>query len=172
MYLSINDVPEKIRPFYTTKDDGIVVELPRGETKTWSDVKRVIVKHRGQRDDLVESFVSMVNEGERWAYHDNYLSWLSSEPSPLELPSDIDSDEAAILTESYDMMAHQWEQSEPTYPTLVTWGQYKKLNCNELRQAAYAPDDKQLEMMNDDHRNGTRNWIGHQDAVKAQYPKP
>lgn len=139
------------KPVFT--DVECVVEKHRGEMKTWQDVDRVIKKHRGKRDDIIAMFVAMASNRDQWEFHDKYLAWITSRPQTLE-----------IHTEN--------ESQEPTYPQVVTWGSFKADNWETLRKAAYAPDDEQLEMMNDDMRNGTTTWLEHQDSVKNKYPRP
>lgn len=142
------------KPVFT--DVEYIVEKPRGEMKTWQDVDRVIKKHRGKRDDIIEMFVTMASNRDQWDFHDKYLSWLQSSAKMLNISPD----------------GEIQESDEPLPPDVVTWESFKADNWELLRKAAYAPDDEQLEMMNDDHRNGTKNWLEHQESVKRQYPKP
>lgn len=160
-------------------DVDYVVERPRGERKSWDDIWRVAKKHAGKRDDLLAQFVAMAANTDAWAFHDAWLAWFLSRPAePVESGEADNPDteiaehwQAGITPEMHDEAVAAWEAAEPTRPAIVTWESFKAANCKPLREVAYLPNDKQLEMMNDDLRNGTHHWLDHQDAVKAQYPE-
>ncbi|EMI4329308.1 hypothetical protein V6465_003476 [Vibrio cholerae] len=156
---------ERIQVF---EEVDVVCEINRSEIKGWDDVELVITKHKGERDDLIALFVDLASSAEQWQFHDEYLAWLNNKPSIQS----IDVDEGDSEQDALEKAIALWESYEPKPKPLMTWESYKAIHWERLRQAAYLPLEKQLELMNDDARLGTKTWFEHQDKVKSQYPKP
>lgn len=154
-------------------DVDYVVQVSVGEFKSLDDVWRVANLHRGKRDDLIRQFLAMVCNATQWRFHDEYIDWLVDEP-------DIDDnqyyqyDESETLKfsqELYDAAIQKWKDSEPVRPAKLDIEQWFFDNYYPLREAAYPPKEKQLEMQFDDQKHGTNTWFDSIEAVKLQYPQ-
>lgn len=53
-----------------------VVMTSRPQHVTWEKVNQVIDKHAGARNEVVESFIELAAQTERWAFHDLFLTYL------------------------------------------------------------------------------------------------
>lgn len=164
----------RLEPVYLPVDFVVPVSVP--EFKGWDDVWRIVQLHRGSRDDLIRQFLGMVCNAQQWAFHDQYLTWYQREPmqddEAFYVYENENIDDSMIYSQTLFNKAHQaWQAQEPVKPPKIDIQQWFYDHYAELREAAYPPKEKQLEMQFDDLKNGTNLWYASIEAVKAQYPK-
>ena len=163
---------------------GVVyVELiGKTETKSMADVHRVIKLHKGNRDDVIELFLSMVNTGIEWDFHDDYLLWFQLSKDLSTALAETKAEELADPTEE-DLKAHldkisNLEQqlgshleAEPKEIKIVTPEHWMLINYKELRMAAYPSKEEQMILQFNDMDEGTNTWQESIRTVNKQYPR-
>lgn len=159
-----------------------VVLISRGECKSEDDVMRVA---KGRKPIAVlDKFIEMFFCGERWAFHDKYISWMD-ECAAIDLkageveraknefghfvpddPSTHDVDEAWEGGKSPDDI-RATKKPAPIEAVLPTLEQYKRTNYRVLRRAYYQDWHHQMDMQFNDESL----WRDHVQNVKDMFPK-
>lgn len=155
------------------EDVVYVVEKPRTEIKSMSDVWALVRHAKGTNDPLIRDFINMVNTGESWSFHDNYIVWLTELEflKSLQVSDDPDTEDTDEARVHQDKIAYH-NTLKPSKPSEINPDVWLRSNYADLRLAAYPPKEKQLEMQFDDGENGTSTWTDYIRRIKAQYPKP
>lgn len=151
-----------------------VVKIPRTEGKSIDDVWFAARLHKGTRDDLLKSFLGMVNAETAETFHDDYLEWFMSEPKADD-PQFVSYDHDG--NPYYDSVLYQealsnWQSKVPADLVLIDVDQWFLDNAQELRKLAYPSREEQMEMQFNDMMNGTTTWQEAIMAVNLQYPLP
>jgi hypothetical protein len=130
------------------------------ESVSWDKVERVIEKHQGNRDSVVDVFIGLAIETDKWEFYDLYLEWLKDcEAVALyNATEQLDEEGVAIVFDARELPL------EPAF-TATELNQWKISNYDVLRKAAYGSVAKQLEMQVDGL------WEAHIADVKGKYAK-
>ena len=147
-------------------DVTYIVENPRYDLKSWSSVDAVITHSKGNNDSFIDYCIGKANESDSWVYHDEYITYLGTEPLAEDekyLETVIDSDPLEYV---YDFTADHaaWVLLAPvegSYPTVAQW---KIDNYTQLRRAAYGRWEEQLDKQFDN------TWNAHITAIRDNYP--
>lgn len=164
-----------------TTEVTYLVRVPVNDLKSWSEVDTLITKHKGKRDHLIEYAVQKAQENDLDQFHDNYLSWLNSEPAEAERMRDEDGTYASddpeteyaehyvdgITPEIQAELHADWQNKKPVRPNTVDFDTWKKNNYIKLRAAAYPSKEEQLDMQFHDYDG----WKTAIQEIKTRYPK-
>lgn len=151
-----------------------VVPCPVKESKSMDDVWQVAQLHRGKRDDLIRSFLEMVNNGTLQRFHHAYLRWYQDKPD-VKNPAFYETQgnpeaQPNFSQDLYDAAVMVWESQEPQRPELIAVDQWFIDNAPKLRNLAYPPIEEQMRMRFEDELNGTTTWRDAMQLVNTQYP--
>ncbi len=150
--------------FFTTDEEGNEVELPRPETKSWSDVIQCVNHWQGQPkgDPVIDRFIEMYLLGLQWDWYEmSYKPWLEACEKVQAWNAAREPDDEGKLPEPLP------EPAIPARPEADTVEQVRLSEANALRLAEYNDYQKQFAMLYD----SMEGWKAWQDQVKAHYSK-
>lgn len=174
-YIGIDDDGEEVeltRFEQTFHDVTYLVSNERGQTASVDEVMRVAEKHKGNRDDVLDTFIGFHLNGVQWAFYDDYMAWLGREPAQEDyIVYSEETTETVYDQDAFNVGHKAWQGEEPKKPTKQKLTTFKKHHYCKLRKFAYASSGEQNDMRFHDATEGTETWIEHVKSVKEQYPK-
>ncbi len=168
-------------------DENGDLKAPPVNPPSHCDVVRVIERHQGQNDTVVDAFVVRCLDAAQWAWLAQYQAWVIQCETLTNWNTEFagtlshqttervvtgTGDNAVISYVPSDVLFVAKELPiEPTRPFLQTLAGWKAQNYSLLRAAAYPSISEQLGALYDDKTHGTNSWLDGQNEVKGRYVK-